>query len=140
VDIVTEQENALPQNAEPDEALKAWIKERTDTAVQELIDRGLIESVVVETRPAWVFPYTLLIGKVRESARDGGFDWFICGDAPITVASSRVAVTPRDAARHFALQWQLEAARRGEAGTELAKRAEALYELTEEDRLWHAYE
>jgi hypothetical protein len=122
------------------EELDAWIKQQIDAAVQELIARGVVDSAVVEAKPAWVLPFALLIGKVREHGRASGFDWFICGDAPITITGFAVADRPREAARHFALQWQLEAARQGEAGKDLAKKAEALYELVEEDGLWRGAE
>jgi len=122
----------------PGEELEAWIKQQLAAAVEELTGKGLVDSIVVEAKPAWVLPFVLLIGKVREQGRAEGFDWFIYGDAPTTVALSTVAVTPRDAARHFALQWHLEASRKGEAGAELARRAEALYELVEENTLWQA--
>jgi hypothetical protein len=51
---------------------------------------------------------------------------------------SAVATPPRDAARHFSLKWQLDAARNIEpalAETLIAK-AEALYELVEDESLW----
>lgn len=118
------------------EQLDAWIKEQMKAAVPALIDLGLAEAAVVEARPAWVFPYTLLIGQCRDRGRSSGFDWFICGDAPLSHVSSEKAATPRDAARHFALKWQLDAARQGDAGEALARQAEALYELVEEDSLW----
>lgn len=124
----------------PNEKLNAWIKQTMDSAVHHLMDLGLAESVIVEAKPAWVFPFTLLIGRLREHGQLGGFDWFICGDAPTSHLSSTVAATPREAARHFALQWQIDAARQGEAGEELARKAEALYELTEKQGLWQQQE
>ncbi|MDT8321291.1 MAG: DUF4826 family protein [Xanthomonadales bacterium] len=119
-----------------DEKLQAWIKQRLDAAVQTLMKEGVVESIVVEAKPAWVLPHTLLIGKIRDQARLGGFTWFICGDAPLTHAESSVAATPREAARHFALQWQLRASREGMAGEALAIRAGALYQIVEEDAFW----
>jgi hypothetical protein len=118
------------------ERLQAWIKQQMDASVPELIKLGLADAVVFEARPAWVFPYTLVIGQCRDRGREKGFDWFICGDAPLSHVGSDVATTPREAARHFALNWQLEAARQGEAGAALAEKAEALYELVENDGLW----
>lgn len=119
-----------------DKELNAWIKEQLHTAVRQLGDLGVVESMVVEAKPAWVLPYTLLIGRVRERSRLVGFDWFISGDAPVTHADHTVAKSPREAARHFALQWQLRAARQGDAGEELARKAESLYEIVEDDEFW----
>lgn len=116
--------------------LQAWIRRQLDAAVHELMERGLVASPVVEAKPAWVLPHTLLIGKIRDQSWAGEFYWFICGEAPLTHALSSVATTPREAARHFALQWQLTAARRGDAGNPLAQRAEALYQLVDEDVFW----
>lgn len=126
---------ARPQ---PDEAIKAWIKKSMDDVVQELMDRGVLDSIVAEARPAWILPFTLLIGQVREHGKSGGFDWFICGDGPTTVANSKVAASPREAARHFALQWQLEASRKGADGAELSHKAGALYELVEDQGMWES--
>jgi hypothetical protein len=119
-----------------DANLQAWIKDRLQQAVVELGERGVVDSLLVEAKPEWVLPNTLLIGRIRERGRKTGFDWFICGDAPLTHAEHTVASTPREAARHFSLQWQLKAARESNSGDELAQRAEALYELVEDDRFW----
>lgn len=119
-----------------DPALQAWIRRQMNNAVHEMMERGLVESLVVEAKPAWVLPCTLLIGKIRRQHQGSGFDWFICGDAPLSYTLSSVAATPREAARHFALQWQLDAARQGDAGNELARKAGALYQLVEQDVFW----
>lgn len=119
-----------------DPALQAWIQRQMNNAVHEMMERGLVESLVVEAKPAWVLPCTLLIGKIRRQHQNSGFDWFICGDAPLSYTLSTVAATPRQAARHFALQWQLDAARQGDAGNELARKAGALYQLVEQDVFW----
>ncbi len=38
------------------EELQDWIKQRLDTAVKELADQGMVESAVIEAKPAWVMP------------------------------------------------------------------------------------
>ena len=145
------------QNKQLDEKLKSWIKKQLKAAVDDLLVLGVYESVVVEAKPAWVLPFGLLIGKIREQGQAAGFDWFICGDFPTAMAPSTMASTPRKAARHFALQWQLEAIRQTEAegkadsgtlasqvpdsdtslaNSQLVKRAESLYELIEQESLW----
>lgn len=117
-------------------ALQAWIGRQMDAAVNRLMRRGVVASVKVEAKPAWVLPGTLLIGKIRDQDRLVGFDWFICGDAPLSHIDSSLAATPREAARHFALQWHLDATRLGGAGADLAAKAGALYELVDEDVFW----
>lgn len=120
---------------EQSEKLTAWVREQLHHAVNELMERGAVDSLVVEAKPAWTLPYQLLIGKIRESKQSSTFEWFICGDAPLDHVHSSLAVTPRDAARHFSLKWQLEAARQG-GDHSLAEKAEALYELVDMDALW----
>ena len=122
--------------ARPEAAVEAWIKKSMDDAVQELMQRGVVDAIVAEARPAWMLPFTLLIGQLREHGKTTEFDWFICGDGPTTVANSKVAATPREAARHFALQWQLQAAREGQGDEGLSQKAGALYELVEDPELW----
>lgn len=119
-----------------DEEMKAWVRDTLDRTVKELTTRGLFESVVVEAKPAWVFPGQILIGKIRGQGNELGFYWFIGGNLPTDCIASSVASTPRDAARHFSLKWQLEASKAGADGEELARQAEGLYELADEQSLW----
>jgi len=130
--------------------LQAWIRPLLDATVRELMNRGAIESMLVEAKPAWVLPYQLLLGKVREQGESGAFKWFICGEVPTDHVDATAASTPREAARHFAMKWQLDAARQqdaaiktpedvrpaGETGGALAEQAEALYALVDDANLW----
>jgi hypothetical protein len=135
------------------EDLKDWIKQRLDGAVRELTNRGIVDGLLVEAKPAWVIPFAILIGKARSRGEPREFTWFICGDAPTDHANSSVASSPREAAKYFALKWQLEAARHSDLadqeplGTEpesgredpvdqLAYKAEALYSLVDDEKLW----
>lgn len=134
----------------PDE-LQAWVKQRFDVAVRELIDKGVFGSLLVEAKPAWVWPFQVLIGKVREHGSSKKFKWLICGEVPTDFMDSATASTPREAARYFAMKWQLEAARQKdlagqdsmgpapqshEPGSQLVDQAEALYELADDAVLW----
>ncbi len=132
--------------------LQAWIGLRLDSAVQELTASGVFEGLLIEAKPAWVFPFQILLGKVREQGEPREFKWFICGEVPTDHLDSSVAATPRDAARHFSLKWQLAAARLKASTTpsspatndmpaqaaslDLQVSAEALYGLVENDSLW----
>lgn len=143
------QENPDKQDREE---LKAWIKQQLDDAVWGLMDKGALESLLVEAKPAWVFPYQVLIGKVREQGQPTAFDWFICGEVPTDLVDSENASTPRDAARYFAMKWQLEAARQESLAEKtpteqapespnagvvtLADKAEALYALVDDAEIW----
>jgi hypothetical protein len=135
------------------EQLKAWTKKQLDAAVRKLTGPGAIDSIIIEAKPAWVLPFQILIGKIRAHGQLTDFDWLICGEVPTDTLESTVAPTPREAARHFAMKWQLEAARqqdltgqesRGtepesggeDPGEQLAFKAEALYSLVDDARLW----
>lgn len=134
----------------PDE-LQAWVKQRLDVAVKELINNSVFGSLLVEAKPAWVYPFQVLIGKVREHGSSKTFKWLICGEVPTDFVNSAAASTPREAARYFAMKWQLEVARHKdlsdqkspgpvpelrESDSQLAELAEELYELADDENLW----
>ncbi|MGH6947794.1 MAG: DUF4826 family protein [Kiloniellales bacterium] len=123
------------------ERVAAWVRRKIAEAVEEFQKRSIADSAVLEAKPAWAFPFNVVIGKVRGQRDDSHFFWTICGDVPCDFLASSVAATPREAARHFALKWQLEAARqRGSEQAALAddreRAAEALYDLVRDDVLW----
>jgi hypothetical protein len=118
------------------EELAAWIKKNLDKAVNELGRTGRAEDFLVEAKPAWVYPFQILIGKMRMHSLPDDFMWFICGDAPTDCIVGSSADSPRAAARYFSLKWQLDASASGTTDEALSARAEALYELVEEERLW----
>jgi hypothetical protein len=133
--------------------LDNWIKKHLDTAVRKFIKQGKIDSLLVEAKPAWVLPFQILIGKIRAQGSSKEFNWFICGELPTDYLESSVASTPRDTAKHFAMKWQLAAARhqqktgqnpvaitqesqQEEPAAQLVWQAEALYTVVEDDRVW----
>lgn len=118
------------------EELAAWIKQTLDKAIQELIDGKAVESLLLEAKPAWVFPFRILIGKVRESGQPGHFLWFICGEGPMDYIPGSCATSPKEAAKHFALKWQSDASHDESYDKELSDRAGALYRLADDERLW----
>lgn len=128
------------------EELNAWIKKQLDAAVQKAMKQGRMEGLLVEAKPAWVLPFQVLIGMIREQGKTNSFDWCICGEVPTDFLQPGVANTPREALRHFAMKWQLAAARHNEVNLKnptqdnpelkLATQAEDIYDLVEDDRLW----
>ena len=118
------------------EELAAWVKQNFDKAIEDLIDSNVVESLLLEAKPAWVFPFSILIGKVRENGHAGDFLWFICGEGPTDSIPGSCAASPREAARHFALKWQLDASRDERLNEELSERAGALYQLADDEKLW----
>jgi hypothetical protein len=144
----------MPDQSNRDaDKLITWSRQQLQKAVDHLMRAGIFEQGLLETKPAWTFPYSIVIGQVREQGESHEFFWIICGDAPIDYVKSAVAATPRDAARHFAMKWQLDAARNRDPQARqhlhpdsggdwdtlcdtLESRAVALFELVADDRLW----
>lgn len=119
------------------DALDAWLRPLIEDASGKLGDMGLFDDPLIDVKPAWALPQQILIGKVRAHGNPATFRWFICGEMPLDHVGDEVASTPRDAARHFSLKWQLDATRLGgDEGETLAAQAEALYALVEDERLW----
>ena len=125
-------------NTSHEEKLNEWTKQILGEAVQHLLDLGITDTPLVEAKPAWVLPFQLLIGKIREDRDEANFWWFIAGDFPTDHMDSSTTTSVREAARHFALRLQMRAANEAESGSDLVERAESLYQLAEDDRLWAA--
>ena len=142
------------QNAASASDLRSWYKRLLDHVVSEMLRAGVVSGVAVEAAPIWVMPRQILIAQVWGVGQKSQFIWTISGDGAVTdhIAGS-VAATPRDAARHFALKWQMDAeqlhrvARRKTASARDAKQiaayadrivrcSERLYELAGRDDVW----
>lgn len=137
----------------PPDQLIDWARRQLDRAVNDLQQSGAFASSLIEVKPVWTFPRSLVIGKIREQGEADRYYWVIVGDHPADYLSSLAATTPREAARHFAMRWQLDAARRRDPKfrqeldadslrkldamcQSLEHRAQSLYELVEKDSLW----
>lgn len=119
---------------------QTWLRSRLDAAVRLLIDLEVFTSEMIEVKPAWAAPGHYLIGRARETGDDRTSRWFICGQGgTLDHLPGDTAETARDAARHFSMKWQLDATRvRDPEAAELVERAELLYALVDNDRLWTA--
>ncbi len=115
-----------------------WIRETLDAAVEVSTNLGIVEDALVEARPIWSLPQKVMIGQIREANARTRFIWIICGEYPTDHLDSAAAATARDAARHFSLKWQLDAARHTDPSfaSKLTDWAEELYDLVEDDSLW----
>jgi len=135
-------------------ALKDWYKPLLDGVVQEMLKRKAVVGAAVEASPVWMLPNKILIAKVWGMGQKNRFIWTISGEGLITdyIAGS-MAATPKDAARHFGLKWQMDADQllavgnsKGPTGdaqlqmrnyaNKLIKDAESLYDLTESEEVW----
>jgi len=135
-------------------ALKSWYTKLLHEVVREMIKIGAVSGAAAEARPVWISPYKVLIAKAWEASQKSNFIWTISGEAVITDhIAGNLAATPREAARHFSLKWQmdadrlLEVARSKGAGTnteasmeayttKLIGYAEYLYDMASRDDVW----
>lgn len=135
-------------------ALQSWFKPLLDKVVKEMLDRNVVTGTAVEASPVWMLPYKILIAKVWGIGQKTRFIWTISGEAVITDhIPGSMAATPRDAARHFSMKWQMDADRvtavgkskrpvegaqqhMGNYANKLIRDAEALYDLTEHEEIW----
>ena len=136
---------------EQQRAFDEWVQRELNSHATHLFKAGLIDGRV-EVAIAWALPGRLCIGTVASKADKGKAFWVISGDVPTDHLDLKQAATAREAAKHFALKWQLQAVRLAEsqavgshdddprvftaASTELTRKAEALYALTEQDEHW----
>lgn len=123
-----------------DDSTKLWMRELVDRAVRGTGELNVYDEALIEARPDWAMPNRLLVGKIREQMNPRAFHWFICGEVPLDYLPGEIAATPRDALRHFALKWQLDAERAGDEDKahSLVENAEAIYELADDERVWQS--
>jgi ubiquinone/menaquinone biosynthesis C-methylase UbiE len=116
------------------EDIEAWRQKQVEEAVRIVTDSRSYSGPLLEARPVWASPFLAMICQVREQGVEGHFHWTISGDAPTGTVDSQAAATPQEAARHFALEWHLEAARSNDET--LASTAEALFVMIADDSVW----
>lgn len=121
-----------------EQKLREWVQNQLNNAAEQIGERGFIDDPLIDVKPSWTLPFSLLIGKARAHNDPVAFKWFICGEVPLDCIDGAVADSPRDAIRHFAIKWQLDAERAGspEHSRQLIRLAESLYPLAEDERLW----
>ena len=113
----------------------AWAKARLADAIDELSHSGVIETPFVEARLVWMLPQQFLIAELRETSTSPPALWVIVGDGLVDNVDVALAGSPRDAARHFGMKWQLAGEREG-GNPELEARAELLLGLAQVDSAW----
>lgn len=140
-------------NIDPDnhDAVRQWAEPVCRDLAQRLVQRQVL-SGKVRMEVSWAAPGRILLGLAWDEDHPRDRHWVIGGDAVTPdVIPKRVADNPRDAARYFALRWQMTGARvgsTGEAGKHpglvdwagmeerFVEQAEMLYDLTTRDDLW----
>ena len=136
------------------DAIRAWYTRLLDNVVKEMISIKAVSGVAVQAAPVWISPYEMLMAKVWGVGYEDDFVWTLSIDKLVAdyIAGS-LASTPREAAKHFAMKWQLDADRlasvvqgksMGDKADEtmrdysnkLIQYAETLYDLTTRDEVW----
>lgn len=139
------------QTDEGKRELLAWVTGQLQAQARHVVQKKLVTGSKARAYAAWALPGKLCLGRIVSVNDKAQAYWVISGDAPTDELQLKLAATPRDAARHFALKWQMMAARLGDArkpaqsakpetwtevSDKLAWTAEALYRLTTEDEHW----
>ncbi len=106
----------------------------------------------VEQKRCRILPPILGLWYIKTTEKNLDL-WVISGDFPTDIANAGVAKTAREALRYFSMTWQVQAARLEEGvaagkidmvdeqtqtkfANELISRAENLYDLQADDKLW----
>lgn len=140
------------------EAFQKWAQELMQAMAKHLAVAGLVVKDEVRIEARWHYPFRILVAQGwGRNTPDDRF-WLIGGDVPLDHVESRAAADARAALRHFALRWQVQGARVRsgdrdlqpgdqrselrvnwtEVGDTLARNAEFIYALAEDDRNWES--
>jgi hypothetical protein len=123
------------------EQQQQWVREQYQVATKYLASQGLVTESVVVDESRYLVPF-LSIWKLK--INDGSYFWVICGDLPSDHNVINVASNAREAVRHFALKWQMQAENllqsddkeQEEFANLLIGRAEGLCDMHEQDHFW----
>jgi len=124
-----------------EEEQQHWVRSQYQVATKYLADKGLVTSSVKVEDSRYLIP-ALAIWKL--SLLNGESYWVLCGDLPTDHSRIDVAPNARDALKHFSLKWQMQAENLLQAKSKeqndfahlLISRAEGLYQLCENEKLW----
>ena len=139
-----QQQNQQAPNLTEEES-QLWVREQFQSANKYLAERGLLSDQILTKESRYLVP-DIAVWKFK--LQNGKKVWVINGRVTTDHVNADVAKTPRDVMRHFSLQWQLKAeniralgdaadpAQRGMVQI-LIRNAEALYQLSQDERLWN---
>lgn len=139
------------------DAIKTWYTKLLDNVVKEMISLSAVSGAAVQAAPVWIVPNEMLMAKVWGVGQESDFIWTLSIDKLIAdyIAGS-LATTPREAAKHFSLKWQMDADRliafansknpggppdqkMKDYSAKLIRYAETLYDLTNSDEAWQEH-
>lgn len=125
------------------EELMQWVREQFQKSTKFLAEEGILVEQVITQESRYLAPI-LAVWKVK--ARDGKQYWTIGGEVPNDVFAISVAKDAREVLRYASLHWQLKAENlskiEGQDKTRddfiklLISRAQGLYQLSQDERLW----
>ncbi|MBR9727819.1 DUF4826 family protein [Shewanella intestini] len=139
-------EMTAEQAKQQDAQREQWVREHFQKANQFLAQKGVIPTKVHNEESRYLAPY-LAIWKMEAKLPKKQTFWVMTGDLPSDHVDVKVAATARDALRHFSMMWQLKAENLHNSGLTkdktqlefanlLVSRAESLYQLQSDDKLW----
>lgn len=140
------------------EAFQKWANEQMRAIATHLASHGLVVKDEIKVEARWHYPFRVLVAEAWGKRTPEERFWCIAGDVPTDHVESKAATDARGALRHFALRWQVQGARvrsadrdvaPGEApsdlrvnwtevGDTLARNAEYIYALAEDERNWES--
>ena len=123
------------------EEQQEWIRKQYQVATKYLATKGMVTESVIVDESRYIVPL-MAIWKLK--LLDGSFMWVLCGDLPTDHSAIDVAPIAREAIRHFSFKWQMQAdnllksteAEQVNFAKLLIARAEDLYDLYSDDKLW----
>lgn len=133
----------MTDKIETQEALSNWVKEQFQRATRHLAEQGILVDTVVIQDSRYLAP-DLAIWKIKDTNKD--FYWVISGDVPADALPASVAISAREAIKHFSLTWQIKAENifQNSASEQVQKdyavlltsKADMLYQMQEKDEWW----
>lgn len=138
-------------SAKPQMTQLQWEQHQYARALKHCSDNGL-RTLQLDKRNSRVFPPYVALWLLSVADLDAKM-WVLTGDLPADHVTAKVAPTARDAMRHFSLNWQLKAEnlieqlRRGQVtlgspqnqhqyASLLVSRAQSMYQMLQDERLW----
>lgn len=140
------------------DAFQKWAQEQMQAMAKHLAAAGLVVNDQVRVEARWNYPFRILVAQGYGQRTPDERWWLIGGDVPLDHVEARAATDARAAMRHFALRWQVQGARVksgdrdlapgaqkselrvdwSEIGDTLARNAEFIYALADDDRNWES--
>ncbi|WP_371185215.1 DUF4826 family protein [Thalassotalea maritima] len=119
-----------------------WVREQYQKATRYLAEKGVVTESVAPEDSRYIAP---LVAVWRLQTMNKEKVWVISGDVPCDHISASAAADAREALRNFSMKWQLQAESIRQTAKEpaqmqyahyLISRAEGLYQLFDDERLW----